>query len=216
MRWLMKHRASEIEKPGKDDQTTLMHAIKWGRARGLRLGRLQNNFAVAFVEAKEGTDKARRASQLLGPYPCMLLHLTLPKLREQEKVCRLCDRDKDRPRVMVQMNKRAYVMAFDQAKLDKYSGYRAPPMDWSERHVNISYDWFEEVRVKKEQEARKIMGPPKTPLSSSSSSSLSSSPWMMVVPLVLLLCKVLFVVYFPAQVRSLWNWLRDLWSKGLC
>ena len=84
--WRSIHEPLERKKGGRDDQTTLYKAIRYERHRGLRVGRVSNNFAVAVVESKVGTDKRRRSSHLLAPDECHIIHLIVLNQKEELRV----------------------------------------------------------------------------------------------------------------------------------
>jgi len=64
--WFSKHSAMERWRPGSDDQRSLYKTLR-AQETDIRVGRLTNNFATAFVEDHKGTDKIHRATQELVP-----------------------------------------------------------------------------------------------------------------------------------------------------
>jgi hypothetical protein len=145
--WEKFHGMIERRKNGMDDQSTLHKVINKRRLKGLRVGRFQNNFAVACVERERATDKKRRATQMLQPGQCHIFHLAIESEEEERTICDLCSRYSDRSRVLVQLSRLEYVTVFNQDELDRATQNRGAPTDWSEIHDDFVYDWFESVKL---------------------------------------------------------------------
>ena len=114
--WFFVHAAMERRKSGSDDQRSLYRALKTRRS-GIRVGRLTNNFAAAFVEDHQGTDKVHRATQELVPGECHVFHYAATSTEEADDICERCAGGA--VRVLVQGHASHFAVALNQAEYDQ-------------------------------------------------------------------------------------------------
>lgn len=116
--WFQLHSEEEQQKAGRDDQSSLFKILHRNPTL-VKVGRLANNFAVAFVEEHQGTDKRHRSTQELAPGPCHIFHLAMSNTSEADRVCSKCAGSA--VRVLVQMYKDDFKVAYNQHDLNQFS-----------------------------------------------------------------------------------------------
>jgi len=130
---------------GTDDQYTLFQAIRGftKEEEGLKVGRLSNGFAAAYVESEPGMgeDKRWRATQeISGGSPCRLTHAG------DSRMCSFCNKEVESSRVLVEIFDQAPRVAYNQSKLDALTRGRGLEMGWKGGQNKVAYDWKEEYR----------------------------------------------------------------------
>jgi hypothetical protein len=156
LQWRKMHQKMEDVHPGQDDQLSLQRVLQDMHAHDqLRVGRLQNNFAVAVVESFPGSNnhpqygnKKFRSTQLREPGPCHVMHLTVtrdPAARAQQinAACGVCSHTQaSHPRILVQNSPYDYSVAVNQEQLVALTHNLSGPVAWDESHETLVYDWF--------------------------------------------------------------------------
>jgi len=128
--WFYLHAEEESKSPGRDDQASLAKTLK--RNLGLvRVARLCNNFAVAFVEDHAGTDKKHRATHELSSGPCHIFHLAVSTEAQANRVCSECG-DSSRVRIHVQRHKTNFDTVYSQVEYDHIVNSSLQKREWSE------------------------------------------------------------------------------------
>lgn len=142
-KWFEFHAEEEQHSAGRDDQSSLFKVLK-RNPKLVEVGRLSNNFAVAFVEERQGTDKRHRSTQELAPGPCHIFHLAVLNASEADFVCSKCAGSA--VRVLVQMHKQNFKVAYNQHDLNEFSNSIDRRRAWQLVSIpftsqTVSYKW---------------------------------------------------------------------------
>mmetsp|Transcript_7362 Transcript_7362/g.31392 ORF Transcript_7362/g.31392 Transcript_7362/m.31392 type:complete len:370 (-) Transcript_7362:1380-2489(-) len=141
--WFFTHAAMERRKSRSDDQRSLYRALRT-RRNGIRVGRLTNNFATAFVEDHQGTDKVHRATQELVPGECHVFHYAATSTEEADDICKRCAGGA--VRVLVQGHASHFAVALNQAEYDQLTKTSGQTREFAESALpfgadELAYPW---------------------------------------------------------------------------